>query len=83
MACSLHVHKVQPADCTCANTHYSQAIERVRIALHATHWPGSYGDHSECCEDTDRVLDQIRRMEQNPAFLEEDPYEARYGRAPF
>lgn len=72
MACQLHVAKEKLYDCTCADTHYSQAVERVRIAMHATHYPGSYGDHSKCCEEFDRVLNQIRRMERNPSFREED-----------
>lgn len=81
MACSLHVGKEKLYDCTCANTKYSQAVERVRIAYHATHRPGSYGDHTACCADFDRVCDNIRRMERNPNFVEADT-PSKYGRAP-
>lgn len=77
MACSLHVGKEPLFDCTCANTNYSHAVERCRVAIHASHYPGSYGDHSVCCADIDRALDQVRRMEQNPNFREEDYYEQR------
>lgn len=77
MACSLHVAKEPLFDCTCADTNYSHAVEKVRIALHATHYPGSYGDHTKCCEQIDSTLNAIRRMEQNPNFHEEDWYERR------
>lgn len=70
MACNLHVDRIKTSDCTCANTPYGYAVERARIALHALHWPGSYGDHSECCDEIDRTLDAVRRMERNPNFKE-------------
>lgn len=77
MACTLHVGKDKLFDCTCADTNFSHAVEKVRIAFHATHYPGSYGDHSKCCEQFDKACDQVRRMELNPNFWEEDYYERR------
>ena len=73
MACTLHVNKDKLFDCTCARTQYSKAVERVRVAYHATHLPGSYGDHSKCCALLDEVLDEVRRMEDNPDFIEDYP----------
>lgn len=75
MACTLHVFKDKNFDCTCANTMYSKAVESVRMAFHATHWPGSYGDHTKCCEEFDIVCDRVRRMERNPNFVEGDYYD--------